>query len=55
MRRRLGRPPYLSGDPEPTDYKHFEICAFSNGVQSQGGMAGETASTSTMAAHPTCS
>jgi hypothetical protein len=35
-------PPYLSDDPEPTDYGHFEIYAFANGVQSKDGIAGET-------------
>jgi Putative MetA-pathway of phenol degradation len=35
-------PPYLTDDPEPTDYKHFEIYAFGDGVQSRDGMAGET-------------
>lgn len=35
-------PPYLSDDPEPTDYKHFEIYAFGLGTQSEAGLAGET-------------
>lgn len=35
-------PPYLSDDPEPTDYRHFEIYAFALGTQSRDGMAGET-------------
>jgi hypothetical protein len=34
-------PPYLSDDPEPTDYRHFEIYTFSNGVATQEGIAGE--------------
>jgi len=34
-------PPYLSDDPEPTDYKHFEIYAFSNGTKTQDGTTGE--------------
>jgi hypothetical protein len=33
-------PPYQSDDPEPTDYKHFEIYAFSNGTAMQGGASG---------------
>ena len=38
----LAGPPYLSDDPEPTDYQHFEIYAYGNGALSQAGMAGET-------------
>jgi hypothetical protein len=34
-------PPYLSDDPEPTDYKHFEIYAFSNGTVTRDGTSGE--------------
>jgi hypothetical protein len=34
-------PPYLSDDPEPTDYKHFEIYTFSNGTVTQDGTSGE--------------
>src|SRR5215469_8293029 len=34
-------PPYLSDDPEPTDYKHFEIYTFSNGTVTQSGTTGE--------------
>lgn len=34
-------PPYLSDDPEPTDYKHFEIYAFSNGTTVRAGTSGE--------------
>jgi hypothetical protein len=34
-------PPYLSDDPEPTDYKHFEIYTFSNGTVAQTGTTGE--------------
>ena len=34
-------PPYLSDDPEPTDYRHFEIYTFSNGVATQEGITGE--------------
>ena len=35
-------PPYLSDDPEPTDFRHFEIYAFALGTQSPDGLAGET-------------
>lgn len=35
-------PPYLSDDPEPTDYRHFEIYAFGLGSIGQAGTAGET-------------
>jgi hypothetical protein len=38
----LAGPPYLSDDPEPTDYRHFEIYAFANGAVSDGGTAGES-------------
>ena len=34
-------PPYMSDDGEPTDYQHFEIYAFTNGVQTQDGTTGE--------------
>jgi hypothetical protein len=35
-------PPYLSDDPEPTDFQHFEIYAFGAGSQSNDGLSGET-------------
>ena len=35
-------PPYLSDDPEPTDYQHFEIYAFGLGTSGIGGTEGET-------------
>lgn len=35
-------PPYLSDDPEPTDYQHFEIYAFGLGTSGTGGTEGET-------------
>ena len=35
-------PPYLSDDPEPTDYGHFEIYAFANGTVGSNGNQGET-------------
>jgi hypothetical protein len=34
-------PPYMSDDPEPTDYKHFEIYTFLNGTVSKDGTNGE--------------
>jgi hypothetical protein len=36
----LAGPPYVSDDPEPTDYKHFEIYTFSNGTAARGGIGG---------------
>jgi len=33
-------PPYISDDPAPTDYEHFEIYAFSGGTVSQDGNGG---------------
>ncbi len=38
----LAGPPYLSDDPEPTDYGHFEIYAFGLGSESDSGWAGES-------------
>jgi len=38
----LAGPPYLSDDPETTDYKHYEIYTFSNGTLASGGTSGET-------------
>jgi hypothetical protein len=35
-------PPYVSDDPEPTDYGHFEIYAFNNGTATRDGAAGES-------------
>jgi hypothetical protein len=35
-------PPYQSDDPEPTDYKHFEIYAFADGAVAVGDVAGES-------------
>lgn len=32
----------MSDDPEPTDYKHFEIYTFNNGTNTGGGTGGET-------------
>src|SRR3979409_2415879 len=36
----LAGPPYVSDDPEPTDYKHFEIYTFSNGTATRGDVGG---------------
>jgi hypothetical protein len=38
----LAGPPCLSDDPEPTDYGHFEINAFVDGVTSRDGTQGES-------------
>jgi hypothetical protein len=38
----LAGPPYVSDDPEPTDYKHFEIYSFGNGTTTNAGSTGET-------------
>lgn len=35
-------PPYLSDDPEPTDYKHYEIYVFNAGTTTRTGTDGET-------------
>jgi hypothetical protein len=37
----MAGPPYLTDDPEPTDYQHFEIYAFTNGMAVQNGTNGE--------------
>jgi hypothetical protein len=34
-------PPYLSDDPEPTDYQHYEIYSFANGDVGDNGIGGE--------------
>jgi Putative MetA-pathway of phenol degradation len=41
VRPALAGPPYVSDDPEPTDFKHFEIYAFSNGTTARAGTSGE--------------
>lgn len=33
-------PPYVTDDPEPTDYQHFEIYAFTGGTGARGGTSG---------------
>jgi hypothetical protein len=35
-------PPYVSDDPEPTDYGHFEIYTFNTGTTTRSGTNGET-------------
>jgi len=37
----IAGPPYVSDDPEPTDYRHFEIYTFNQGTATRGGIAGE--------------
>jgi hypothetical protein len=37
----MAGPPYKSDDPEPTDYKHFEIYTFSNETVTRDGTSGE--------------
>jgi hypothetical protein len=41
-RSALAGPPYVSDDPEPTDYEHFEIYTFNNGTATRTGTAGES-------------
>ncbi|HEX3342617.1 MAG TPA: transporter [Pseudolabrys sp.] len=41
LRPAFAGPPYVSDDPEPTDYKHFEIYAFSNGTTTKSATDGE--------------
>jgi hypothetical protein len=33
--RAFAGPPYHTDDPEPTDYQHYEIYAFTNGITNQ--------------------
>ena len=35
-------PPYITDDPEPTDFHHWEIYAFDNGTATRDGVGGET-------------
>jgi hypothetical protein len=35
-------PPYLSDDPEPTDYQHYEIYTYSSGTTARDGAGGES-------------
>jgi Putative MetA-pathway of phenol degradation len=41
-RTAVAGPPYVSDDPEPTDYKHFEIYTFNSGTSTRDGVAGES-------------
>jgi hypothetical protein len=38
----IAGPPYVSDDPEPTDYRHFEIYTFNSGTSTRNGTDGET-------------
>jgi opacity protein-like surface antigen len=38
----LAGPPYQSDDPEPTDFKHFEIYTFVDGTTGHDGTSGES-------------
>jgi Putative MetA-pathway of phenol degradation len=42
MAQALAGPPYQVDDPEPTDYRHYEIYAFTQGVTAQGGTNGQS-------------
>jgi hypothetical protein len=37
----LAGPPYVTDDPEPTDDRHFEIYAFTNGTNTRDGTGGQ--------------
>ena len=37
----MAGPPYLTDDPEPTDYQHFEIYNFTNGTATRADTSGE--------------
>lgn len=41
-RTAVAGPPYVSDDPEPTDYKHFEIYTFNSGTTTRDGTTGES-------------
>lgn len=41
VRPGMAGPPYKSDDPEPTDYKHFEIYTFSSGTVTREDTSGE--------------
>jgi hypothetical protein len=36
----LAGPPYVSDDPEPTDYRHYEIYLFANSTRARDGTSG---------------
>jgi hypothetical protein len=38
----IAGPPYVSDDPEPTDYRHFEIYTFNSGTSTRNGTDDET-------------
>ena len=40
--RAVAGPPYITDDPEPTDYQHYEIYLFANGERSLDGLNGES-------------
>jgi hypothetical protein len=42
MRPALAGPPYVADDPEPTDYRHFEIYTFNSGTATRGDVGGAT-------------
>jgi hypothetical protein len=42
IRSAVAGPPYVSDDPEPTDYQHFEIYTFNNGTTTRDGTAGQS-------------
>jgi hypothetical protein len=37
----LAGPPYMTDDPEPTDYRHFEIYTFTNGTATRDSTSGD--------------
>jgi len=38
----IAGPPYISDDPEPTDYRHYEIYLFLSGTNTESGTSGAT-------------
>lgn len=38
----LAGPPYVSDDPEPTDYRHYEIYLFTDGTKTRDDTSGES-------------
>jgi Putative MetA-pathway of phenol degradation len=41
-RSAVAGPPYVSDDPEPTDYQHFEIYTFTSGTTTRDGKTGQS-------------
>ena len=41
-RSAVAGPPYVSDDPEPTDYQHFEIYTYNLGTAARNGTAGQS-------------